>query len=174
MKIDAGMSIVILTIIIIFIMIVIAVIVHYAKSMLQEKEKQDLRTNMLLMQAEVKKGLEEVCFRTVNLDKTKEEDITKINEIKQEYLDGILLKDSPTEVQEATKNVPEFEFDENSYYLDATTLSEIGIKEIDESINGYFIVKYDFSNANVEVINTKGYEGNFTLTNINKAVDGVS
>ena len=172
MKNESGKSILILVILTILIIIGATVIVNHAKQMLKENEIQDLRTNMLLMQAEVKKGLEEVCFRTVNLDESKEEDLTKINEIKKEFLEGIILKEAKTEVQEAIKNVPEFTFDENCYYLNQETLTKIGIKDIDELTDGYFIVKYDFSNADIEVINTKGYEGNFTLTDINKAIDG--
>ena len=37
-----------------------------------------------------------------------------------------------------------------------------------EKEDGYIIVQYNFSNANVEVINTKGYNGNYTLTQIIK------
>ena len=42
----------------------------------------------------------------------------------------------------------------------------MGIKNIVEEQDGYFIVKYDFVNANVEVINTKGANGKYTLTQI--------
>lgn len=164
MKNESGKSILILVILTILIIIGASVIINYAKQMMQETKIQDLRTNMLLIQAEVKKGLEEVCFQTVNLDESKEEDLTKIKEIKREHLDGIILSDSPSEVQEATKNVPDITFDENCYYLDEATLNEIGIKQINQE--GYFIVKYDFSNADVEVINTNGFEGNYTLTQI--------
>ena len=171
MRNESGKSIVTLVILIILIIIGASVIINYAKQMMVETKEQDLRTNMLLMQAEVKKGLEEVCFRTVNLDSAKEEDLAKINEIKNEYLDGTILSNSPEEVQEATKSVPEFSFDENCYYLDENTLNEMGIKDITEEQYGYFIVKYNFSNANVEIINTKGYDGNYTLTQINKDLD---
>lgn len=168
---ESGKSIVTLVILTILIIIGASVIINYAKQMMVETKEQDLRTNMLLMQAEAKKGLEEVCFRTVNLNSTKDEDFAKINEIKNEYLDGIILINSPEEVQEATKNVPEVGFDENCYYLDENTLNEMGIKNITEEQYGYFIVKYDFSNANVEIINTKGYDGNYTLTQINEDLD---
>lgn len=171
MRNESGKSIVTLVILTILIIIGATVIINYAKQMMIQTKEQDLRTNMLLMQAEVKKGLEEVCFRTVNLNSTKEEDLAKINEIKNEYLDGELLSNSPEEVQEATKSVPEFSFDENCYYLDENTLNEMGIKNITEEQYGYFIVKYDFSNANVEVVNTKGYDGNYTLTQINEDLD---
>ena len=164
MRNESGKSIVILVILTILIMIGVAVVINYAKQMLDETKEQDLKTNMLLMQAEAKKGLEEVCFRTVNLDSTKEEELTKINEIKTEFLEGTILSDSPTEVQEATKNVPDVIFDENCYYLDENVLNEMGIKQINQ--DGYFIVKYDFSNANLEIINTSGYDGKYTLTQI--------
>lgn len=168
---ESGKSIVTLVILTILIIIGASVIINYARQMMVETKEQDLRTSMLLMQAETKKGLEEVCFRTVNLDVTNEEDLAKINEIKNEYLDGIILSNSPKEVQEATKSVPEITFDENCYYLDENTIKEMGIKYITEEDDGYFIVKYDFSNANVEVINTNGYNGNYTLTQINEDLD---
>lgn len=164
-------SIITLVILTILIIIGASVMINYAKQMMVETKEQDLRTSMLLMQAETKKGLEEVCFKIVNLDSTKEEDLAKINEIKNEYLDGIILSDSPEEVQEATKGVPEITFDENCYYLDENTIREMGIKYLTEEENGYFIVKYDFSNANVEIINTNGYDGNYTLTQINEDLD---
>ena len=172
MRNESGKSIVILIILTILVIIGVAVVINYAKEMVAETKIQDLRTNMLLMQAEVKKGLEEVCFQTVNLDETKEEDLGKINEIKKQHLEGIILSDSPEEVQEATKNVPEVTFDENCYYLDETTLTEMGIKNINQAEDGYFIVKYDFSNADLEVINTKGFYGNYTLTQIVQAIEG--
>lgn len=172
MRNESGKSIIILVIMTILIMIGASVIINYAKQMLEESKVQDLRTNMLLVQAEAKKGVEEVCFQTVNLDESKEEDLAKINEIKQEYLDGVVLSNSPEEVQEATKHVPEVTFDENCYYLDESTLSQMGIENTAGEQYGYFIVRYDFSNADVEVINTSGYDGNYTLTQIIESIDG--
>ena len=169
MKNESGKSIIILLILTILIMIGASVIINYAKQMIDETKEQDLKTNMLLMQAEAKKGLEEVCFRTVNLNTAKEEDLTKINEIKSEYLKGTNLSNAPAEVQEATKNIPDVTFDENCYYLDENVLTEMGIKQINQ--DGYFIVKYDFSNANLEVINTSGYDGKYTLTQLVDTID---
>ena len=171
MKNEGGKSIVTLVLLTILIMIGASVIINYAKQMMLETKIQDLRTNMFLMQAEAKKGVEEVCFQTVNLDENKAEDLIKINEIKSEYLDGTILSNSPIEVQEAAKNVPEVVWDENCYYLDEATLTEMGIENIETNQYGYFIVKYDFSNADVEVINTNGYDGNYTLTQIIQVIN---
>jgi len=171
MRSEGRKSIVTLVILTILIMIGAAAIVKYAQQMLIETKTQDIKTNMLLMQAETKKGLEEVCFHAVNLNESKEEDLTRINEIKNEYLKGTILSNSPEEVQEATKNVPDVTFDHSCYYLDETTLTEMGIEDVDGNQYGYFIVKYDFSNADVEVINTKGIDGKYILTQIVQEIE---
>jgi len=173
MRNESGKSIVTLVILTILIMIGVAVVINYAQQMMDVTEEQDLKTNMLLIQAKAKKGLEEVCFQTVNLDESKEDDLGKINEIKKQHLEGIILSDSPEEVQEATKNVPDVTFDENCYYLDESILNEMGIHEVDVSQCGFFIVKYDFSNASVEVINTNGSKGKYTLTQIIQEIENI-
>ena len=172
MRNEGGKSIVTLVILTILIIVGASVIINFAKQMMAETKVEDLKTNMLLMQAETKKGLEEVCFRIVNLNSSKEEDLAKINDIKKEYLKGTMLSNSPTEVQEAIKNVPDITFDENCYYLDDATLIEIGIKGVDSNQLGFFIVKYDFSNADIEIINTNGFEGKYTLTQILQDIEG--
>lgn len=147
---------------IVFIIIISAIFVNYGKKMLEEEKIQDLRTNMLLIQAETKKDLENVCFQSANLDSNKEQDLAKINEIKKENLKGVLVQGSEVE-----NNIPtEIEIDENSYYLEQTILNDIGIKNANSDLYGYFIVKYDFDNETVEVINTKGYNGKYTLTQL--------
>ena len=162
MKKQEGMSMIILIVVIVAIMIISVVIANYAKVMIEEKELQDLRTNMLFIQAEAKKGLEEVCFQTANLDASKEEDATKISQVKQENLKGV-----PLQGTEAENSMPEdIEIDENCYYLDEETLNEMGVKDLKLDKYGYFVVKYDFTNVNVEVISTKGYEGKYTLTQL--------
>ncbi len=157
-----GVAIPVLIIVIVIIMVIASVIVHYVNEIVEENRLQDLRTNMLLIQAETKKDLEEVCFQTANLDAKKEEDLAKINEIKKQNLKGRLVQES-----EIKNSIPqEITIDENCYYLDENNLNEIGVKDLNSDEYGYFIVKYDFSNITVEVINTKGYEGKYTLTQL--------
>lgn len=157
-----GVAIPVLIIGVVIIIAIASIIVHYAEDMVEENRLQDLRTNMLLIQAETKKDLEEVCFQTANLDAKKEEDLAKINEIKKEKLKGTIVQES-----EVKDSIPqEITIDENCYYLDETNLNEIGVKDLNPEKYGYFIVKYNFENITVEVINTKGYEGKYTLTQL--------
>ena len=162
MKNEKGVAIPTLIIIIAVIIIVAIVGIKYGMKIINENQLQDLRTDMLLIQAETKKDLEEVRFQTANLDKNKEEDLAKINEVKQENLKGVLVQG--TEIE---KSIPEgIAIDENCYYLNKDVLKEIGVKESDSEKYGNYIVKYDFENIKVEVINTKGYEGQYTLTDL--------
>ena len=71
MKNQNGVALPILIIIIVVIMAIVLILANYAKEIFEENELKDLRTNMLLIQAETRKGLEEVCFQTANLDKNK-------------------------------------------------------------------------------------------------------
>lgn len=162
MKNEKGVAIPTLIIIIAIIIVVAIIGIKYGMKMINENELQDLRTDMLLIQADTKKSLEEVSFQTVNLDKNKEEDLAKINEVKQENLKGV-----PVPGTEIEKSIPEgITVDENCYYLDENVLKDMGVKENDSEKYGNYIVKYDFDNIKVEVINTKGYEGKYTLTDL--------
>lgn len=162
MKNENGVSLPILLIVVVVIAIVATVIGKYGMLMMTETKLQDLRTDMLLIQAETKKDLEEIRFQTVNLDSNKEEDFEKIKQIRQECLKG-----TPVQETDILNNIPtEISIDENCYYLDESILKDIGVKETDSEKYGYYIVKYDFDNTTTEVMNTKGYEGQYTLTQL--------
>ena len=93
----------------------------------------------------------------------------KINQIKEANLKGIKLADASEEVKKSVEQLPsEVEIDENCYYLDDETLSRMGIDEKRIKQYEYFIAKYDFSKITVEIISTKGYNENYTLTQINQ------
>lgn len=169
MKKQNGMSMIILIILIGIIIAVATGIIYYIKNVIEESHLQDLKTNMLIMQAEAKKGLEEVCFQTANLDESKADDLEKINQVKQENLAGIAWVNVNEEIKESVKQLPEeIVIDDNCYYLDNETLNKMGIDESIIEKYKYFIVKYDFENVTLEIILTEGYEGNYTLTQINE------
>ena len=108
-----------------------------------------------------------MCFQTANLNKENEEDNAKIEQAKAENLIGIKLSDASEDVKESVSCLPQdVEIDDNCYYLDDETLEKIGIKDGHIMQYKYFIVKYDFTNTTAEIITTKGYNGNYTLTQI--------
>ena len=83
--------------------IVIIAIVIVCKKAIQTTSLQDLRTNLLLIQGKAKTYTENVSVETANLDETKEEDNTKIAEVKEQKLKGTALENCDESIKNAAK-----------------------------------------------------------------------
>jgi Tfp pilus assembly protein PilE len=152
MKNNKGVTLTSLIITIIVLIIISAITSNIGKEVIQEAKLQDLRTNMLLIQAKVKIYAEEVTFQTANLDSNKEEDLAKITEIKVSKYKGTPLERCNTIIQTAAQNAG-ITVTTDFYYLSSENLSEMGIN-LKEQKDAYYLVKYDISNT--EVVFTKG------------------
>lgn len=179
MKSNKGITMITLAVMLVLLMVLATITMYYGNSAVQEAKLQDLKTNMLLIQASLKNDLEKYHFETNNLSNEEKENK------KSEYLKGKKLSDPSCENvklafdkininSQIEKNVNEdyqkvngeFEY----YYLDNNVLMRIGIKDVtSDEENGYYIVAYSMNPAYpniVEVINTKGYFGSYTLSRI--------
>lgn len=165
MKETKGITMIALTITIVVMIILAGITVRYGMDLVQNVKLQDLRTNMLLIQAKAKEYVEEVNFQLVNV--TDEAEKTRI---KSENLKGISLSDSSIDsnVLNAADATGKIEGEKGDYYyLTPDNLKEMGLEDMNPEEYGYFIVKYDIENISVDVINTKGYQGNYTLEQLN-------
>ena len=54
----------------------------------------------------------------------------------------------------------------NCYYLDKNTLENMGLNNIEVTQDNFFFVIFDEQDISVEVYNSKGYEGVYSLTQI--------
>ena len=150
---------------IILLIIVIAIgakIVENAYNMVEDANLKDLKTDMLLIQAKMKKCVEEVNFQKANV-----KDEARIEEIKVENLKGKKIT-SNVEVRilaESTNKI-DMENIEEYYYLDEQDLADIGITDLTAEKNGYFIIRYYIDDMHVEVLNTKGYNGLYSLDDL--------
>ena len=165
MKETKGITMIALTITIVVMIILAGITVQYGMGLLQNVKLQDLRTNMLLIQAKAKEYVEEVNFQLVNV--TDEAEKTRI---KNENLKGISLADSSIDsnILNAANATGKIEGEKSDYYyLNSEILKEMGLEDRNSEEYGYFIVKYDIENISVDVINTKGYQGNYTLEQLN-------
>ena len=141
---------------IIVIIAIATVIAIVCKKALDKTTLQDLRTDMLLIQAKAKTYTENVNVETANLDTAKEEDSTKIAEVKNEKLKGTVLENCDENIKEAARKAGIEDF-ADYYYLSQEDLNSMEISiEIEEDT--YYLVKYNFEDT--EVVYTKGYEYN--------------
>lgn len=162
MKKQRGITLITLTITIIVMMIIAGITVYFGLDLIREVKLQDLRTNMLLMQAKGKECVEEVSFQKANVT-----DENEIQTIKDENLKGTKVEEN-SEVQNLLQNTGKIQEGYEYYYLTQQDLSDMGIEELSVEDYGYFILGYNINEIKVEVINTNGYQGNYTLTQLNE------
>jgi len=142
---------------IIAIIIIIAIstgIIIFSKQSLEITRFQDLRTNMLLIQGKAKTYTENVSVETANLDEEKQEDNTKIEEVKEQKLKGTALASCDEKIKSAAQKAG-IEDNKDFYYLSQDDLNSMGIS-IEVEKDTYYLVKYDFEDT--EVVYTKGFE----------------
>ena len=162
MKKQKGITLIALTITIVVMMIIAGITVNFGLDLIKEVKLQDLRTNMLLMQAKGKECVEEVSFQKANVT-----DENEIQTIKDENLKGTKVEEN-SEVQNLLQNTGKIQEGYEYYYLTQQDLSDMGIQELSVEDYGYFILGYNINEIKVEVINTNGYQGNYTLTQLNE------
>lgn len=167
MKKENGITLVALTITIVVMMILASITVYFGIDLIKEVKLQDLRTNMLLIQAKAKECVEEVSFQKANVT-----DTAAIEQIKNENLKGkkIAENEEVKALAEQTNKIDTTQIDEY-YYLDVADLEEMGIQDLKPEDYGWFIIRYDIDNIKIEVINTTGYQGKYTLEEINALVE---
>lgn len=170
MKRNKGITMISLMVTIVILMILATITMYYGNSAMKEAKLQDLKTNMLLIQAAVKGDLEKYHFETSNLSDANEKEAQKSN-----YLKGTKLANPQNELKqeifnEIKEDYPQIDGNFDYYYLNTSDLMELGIKDVESSNeNGHYIVAYSMNSIYpniVEVINTKGYLGNYTLSRI--------
>lgn len=155
-----GITLITLTITIVVMMIIASITVYYSKDLIKRAKLQDLSTNMLLIQAKAKECVEEANFQKLNLENS------------GDILLGVKLVGSVAEEEAKKTGKIESGKEDSYYYLPEETLTQMGLKNLDKEDYGYFIVQYDISEIKVEVINTHGYNGMYTLTEITDALTG--
>lgn len=170
MKRNKGITMISLMVTIVILMILATITMYYGNSAMKEAKLQDLKTNMLLIQAAVKGDLEKYHFETSNLSDANEKEAQKSN-----YLKGTKLANPQNELKqeifnEIKEDYPQIDGNFDYYYLNTSDLMELGIKDVESSNeDGHYIVAYSMNSIYpniVEVINTKGYLGNYTLSRI--------
>jgi len=139
---------------VIVIITIATVITYVCKKAFDKTNLEDLRTNMLLIQGKAKTYTENVSVETANLDEQKEEDNTKIAEVKDQKLKGIALENCDENIKSEAQKAG-IEDMKDFYYLSAQDLNDMGIN-IELKENEHYLVKYNFEDT--EVVYTKGYE----------------
>ena len=154
LKEEKGITLVLLVITIIVIIIIAGIAIYGGTESIKKAKLENIKTDMMLIKAKAKEYVEKATFEMgKNPTEEKKEEIRNKLYVQQETGLGL--------TKESTSNVP----DGNTYKVGSEALTKMGLNNIDE--DEYYVV-FDEDNVTVEVYSKTGYNGNYSLTDIEK------
>lgn len=157
---EKGITLMALVITIIVLSIIAGIGINYGRDTIKKAHLEELETNMLLIEAKAK-GLVEEANTKIGLPSASDY-AEKQNSVRQElYINtaGMVKVDTvPSGISPKDEN--------NLYEVTTNTLSYWGLDDINLEENEKYIVELDDVNTKVEVYNTIGYDGKYSLTDI--------
>lgn len=152
---NSGITLIALMVTVIVLLIIAGITVYNGTDVIKRGKLEELRTNMLLIEAKAKEYVEEANFKMgPSPDDAKKEEVR--NEI---YVEKAKL-------QKATDtgiNVPSAIPVQECYNITQEALKEWGLDKIELEDNEYYLIKFDDQNATVEIYNTLGFDDNGTI-----------
>lgn len=156
-----GITQITLIITIIILLIIAGIGIYTGTDSLNKVKLEEIKTNMLLIEAKAREYVEEANFKI-----GKETEEVKIEEIKREIYEtkGKLKKASNENLKTETENIPI----NNCYIITKETLEKWGLNKIkiDENKQEKYLIEFNEKEIKVEIYNTKGYEGKYSLTDL--------
>ena len=151
-----GVTLLALVITIVVLLIIAGITVYEGKETINRSKLEELRTNMLLIQTKSKEYVEEANFKI-----GKSTDETKIAEIRKAIYETEAKLEPATGISTSSE-IPVSE----CYKVTAEAMKQWGLDKVELKNKEYYLIKFDDSNATVEVYNTLGYNGRYSLTEI--------
>ena len=152
----SGVTLISLAITVVVIIIIAGIAVYTGKETIQKAKLGELRTNMLLIQAKAKEYAEEANFKMGPTP-----DDSKKETVRAEVYEGEAKLQKATDIT-SPNSIPLSE----CYKVTQETLENWGLEKIKIKDDENYLIKFDDTNATVEIYNTSGYEGKYSLTEI--------
>lgn len=157
---ERGVTLVALVITVVVLLIIASIAVYSGSDTVRKAKLEELRTNMLLIEAKAKGLVEEVNFK-IGLTKPEDAEYAgKKEKAENEVYVGAGLEKANGVSAPASIPVSE------CYKVTDTTLQNWGLEDMEKEEGEEYLIKFDDVNATVEVYNTLGYEGKYSLTEI--------
>lgn len=164
LKQNRGVTLIALIVTIIILLIIAGIAVYNGKETIQRAKLEELRTNMLLIEAKAKGVVEEANFQ-LGPDLQKKDQIADIRQ-------NIYVNENKLVSANTISNIPSGipTEDDNLYVFTNDTASLWALDSIFNSLQEgeYYLIAFDEENATVEIYNTIGYQGHYSLTEIDE------
>ncbi len=151
---EKGITLAMLALTIIILIIITSITVKYGREAIEITNLQNMKTNMLLIEAKAKEYVENANH---DLGVKPEEATQEMKNKSMSELKGTALTDG--DINMVLKiGIPKEDLDDRKVYkLSTEDLEEINIKGVESNDKkGWYVVVYDVQNANAKVYNTYG------------------
>lgn len=162
MKDNKGITMVVLVITIVILLIIAGISIFQGNKAIKTSQLENVKTNMLLIKVKAKEYTENANFKLgTNFESATDKD-TKVADAKTE-LKGEEITDSNMFGSGMNISQEQLTSDNTNYIyyyrLNTTNLKDMGLSKVesDES-NGWYIIKYNIKDLEVEIYNTEGFE----------------
>lgn len=158
-----GITLISLVITIIVLIILAGITVYNGTSTIKKAALEEVRTNLLLIQAKAREYVEEANFKMGPSpdDNKKQEVRTEIYETKAKLAKSVQNGSISSKIPVS-----------DCYTLTEEALTEWGLNKIELKTDEFYLIQFDDTNAMVEVYYSKGYDDNgvmkYSLTEIDK------
>lgn len=158
---EQGITLITLVVTIVILMILAGIGIYSGKNTIKKAKLEELQTNLLLIQAKAREYVEEANFKIGIV--SDDERATKTASVRKE------IYEQAQKLQLASNNIPEQikVSDSNAcYYLTEATKNKWGLEKLQNE--GQYIIEFDEMHAKVEVYSTEGYDGKYSLSEIDQ------
>lgn len=165
---EKGITMIALIITIIVLLIIVGIAISGGKSTIQKAKLESLKTNMMLIKAKALECVEEVNFKLG----PNNQKIDEIATIREE------VYESANEKSAKLKKVSEIDSDiiipneipqnDTVYWVTEDSLEKWGINKIKIAEGEAYLIKFNESEAKVEIYNTIGFDEKYSLTDISE------
>lgn len=156
---ENGVTLIALIVTIIILTVIASIAIYSGSDTIKKAKLEEIKTNMLLIEAKAREYVEDANFKMgINPDDAKKNQVRNdiyVNEAK-------LTKTSSVPSNVNVKDI------NNCYDVTTDTLNSWGLDKIEVEENEKYIIEFDEQNASVEIYNTLGYDGKYSLTDIEK------
>lgn len=161
---NKGVTLATLVITIVVLLILSGITINYGVSNIKRAKIQNIKTNMLLIEAKTKEYVENANYDLgiKPNEATAEMKEKAISELEGEGKGTKVTTSSSISTELNIMGITSEEISNgNVYQISTTDLEKMGIKGVESSEKeGWYIVVYDITNSNVKIYNTKGIKTN--------------
>lgn len=160
---NQGITLIALMITVIVMLIIAGISVYSGKKTIRMAKLEEAKTNMLLIEAKAREYVEEATFKMgINPDDAKKEEVRN-----QVYGNG---SEEGAQLEKAEESTIPSEFgitDKTTcYWLTDATREKWGLKDMELDTDEKYLIQFNESEVEVEVYNTIGYDGKYSLTEL--------